>query len=113
MDDIGAIIGIITGLISIFMFLTGTSSLQLLRAESRAAEGVEQRPPPRPRIYVRSKLLIWLAFAAFAASLAVTLSMGLSGGDVEGVIFVLLLLGGAGVIGFVLRFRHSVSPLSF
>jgi hypothetical protein len=114
MGDIGAIIGIVTGLISMFTFLTGASSLQLLRAESRAAETGQKTPsPPRPRVYVRSRALVWLTFAAFIASLAVTLLLGLSGGDVGGAVFVLLLIGGIGVIGFVLRFRHTISPLSF
>lgn len=114
MGDIGAIVGIITGLISIFTFVTGASSLQLLKAESRAAEGGKQaRPPPRPRLYVRSRLLVWLMFAIFVASLAVTLSMGLSGGDVEGAVFVLLLIGGVGAAAYVLRFRQTISPLVF
>ena len=113
MGDIGAIIGIITGLISIFTFLTGASSLQLLKAEARAADGNIQTPPPRPRVYVRSKLLVWVMFAVFVASLAITLHQGLSGGDVEGAVFVLLLMGGVGVIAYVLRFRHRVSPVSF
>lgn len=113
MGDIGAVIGIVTGLISIFTFLTGATSLQLLRAESRATDGDKQKPPPRPRVYVRSKVLVWLTFAIFIASLGITLKMGLSGGDVEGAVFVLLLMGGAGVIAFVLRFRHTVSPLLF
>lgn len=117
MGDIGAVIGIITGLISIFTFLTGASSLQLLRAESRARggdiDGGGKKPPPRPRFYVRSKVLVWVTFAVFVASLGITLKMGLSGGDVEGAVFLLLLIGGAGVIAFVLRFRHTISPLSF
>lgn len=113
MGDIGAVVGIITGLISIFTFLTGASSLQLLRREARSAEGETSKPPARPRVYVRSRFMVWLMFAVFAASLAVTLAMGLSGGDVEGAVFVLLLLGGAGVIAFVLRFRHTISALSF
>lgn len=113
MGDIGAIIGIITGLISIFTFLTGASSLQLLRAESRVADGRKQAPLPRPRVYVRSRVLVWLMFAVFVASLGVTLKLGLSGGDVEGAVFVLLLMGGIGVIAYVLRFRHSISPLLF
>lgn len=113
MGDIGAIVGIITGLISIFTFLTGASSLQLLKAETRAVTDGQRVPPPRPRVYVRSRAMVWLMFAAFIASLAVTLAMGLSGGDVEGAVFVLLLIGGAGVIGYVLRFRHRVAPLSF
>ncbi|MDA0661347.1 MAG: hypothetical protein O3B08_00730 [Proteobacteria bacterium] len=113
MGEIGAVIGIITGLISIFTFVTGASSLQLLRAESRAAEGNAQQPRPRPRVYIRSRLFVWLTFAVFVASLAATLAMGLSGGDVEGAVFVLLLLGGVGVAAFVLRFRHAISPLAF
>lgn len=113
MGDIGAIIGIVTGLISIFTFLTGASSLQLLRAESRVTDGTKQAPPPRPRVYVRSRELVWLMFAVFVASLGATLKLGLSGGDVEGAVFVLLLLGGVGVIAYVLRFRHSVSPILF
>lgn len=113
MGDIGAVIGIITGLISIFTFLTGASSLQLLKAEARAADGNTQTPPPRPRVFVRSKLLVWVMFAVFVASLAVTLYQGLSGGDVAGAVFVLLLIGGVGVIAYVLRFRHIVSPVSF
>lgn len=113
MGDIGAIIGIITGLISIFTFLTGASSLQLLKAEARAADGIKQTPPPRPRVYVRSRMLVWVMFAVFVATLAATLHQGLSGGDVAGAVFVLLLIGGVGVIAYVLRFRHMVSPVSF
>jgi hypothetical protein len=113
MDDIGAIVGVITGLISIFTFLTGVSSLQVLRSESRSVQGEKLNPSPRPRVFVRSRVLVWLTFAVFVASLAVTLAMGLSGGDVEGAIFVLLLMGGIGVTVYVLRFRHMISPLSF
>lgn len=112
MDDIKAIVGLITGVISIFTFLTGVKSLELLKVESRpAAEGAPP-PPPRPPVYVRSKALVWLTFLVFLASLAVTLAMGLSGGDVEGAVFVMLLLGGIAVIVYVLRFRH-VAPLAF
>lgn len=114
MDEIGAIIGIVTGLISIFTFLTGVSSLQLLKAETSTADGGQPVSiSQRPRVYVRSRLMVWLMFAAFFASLAVTLSMGLSGGDVEGAVFILLLIGGAAVIGYVLRFRQTIAPLPF
>ena len=88
MDDPFALVGLISGLISIFTFLTGVTSL----ADQRSAPTNSPARPMR-RVHVPRGPLTWLLWAAFAASLAVTLAAGLSGDDSMGVVFLLLVLG--------------------
>lgn len=111
MNDLGALVGLVSGLISIFTFFTGVNSLRVIRAEANTAGAEPQWSGPR--VYVRSRLLVGLVFAVFLGSLGVTLTMGLAGGDVAGALFVLLLFAGVSVTVFVLRFAYTVSPLSF
>jgi len=87
-DDPFALVGLISGLISIFTFLTGVTSL----ADQRSAP-VSGPGRPARRVHVPRGPFTLLLWAAFAASLAVTMAAGLSGDDSMGIVFLLLVLG--------------------
>lgn len=112
MDDIGSLVGVISGVISIFTFLTGVNSVRFMRAEARADSGQGPRWAG-PRVFVRSRVWIVVVFLIFLASMAVTLAEGLAGSDTSGARFLLLLLAGSGLIIFVLRLSRSYSVLSY
>ncbi len=107
MDDIGSIIGIITGLAAVFTFVTGYRSL----AEWRATWSQTQGRPTEPVFPVKGRY--YIIFALFGALIAVTASAGLSGSDSGGITSLLLGLAFLLVIAFEMRLRKSVSGVFF
>jgi hypothetical protein len=80
-----SIVGTITGLISIFTFITGFNSLAELRKQQRFATHQHRRSS---RVLVRRLMVV---VPVFAVSIFITASMGLAGSDTGGIVSLLLL----------------------
>ncbi len=80
-----SIVGTITGLISIFTFITGFNSLAELRKQQTSAT---HRHGRSSRVLVRRLMVV---VPVFAISIFITASMGLAGSDTGGIVSLLLL----------------------
>lgn len=107
MESINAVIGLVSGLIAIYSFVTGVTALPELRRSS--AQQVQNRAaaPRWTRRRLRIRLLV--IGPVFAVSLVATLLMGLSGDDAGGIMFLLLALAGLIVLGYRGLFSQLVS----
>ncbi|MGQ0775325.1 MAG: hypothetical protein ACT4NY_13025 [Pseudonocardiales bacterium] len=106
--DYREIVGVVSGLISIFVFLTGVTSARELRKPSITGEGSVS---PQRRSGLR--LILWLSVPVFIMSLVITLSSGLQGSDTGGTQF-LLLIGGAILLRlYATVLRQSLSVALF
>jgi hypothetical protein len=93
-NDIGSIVGIISGLIAIFTFATGINSIAELRILDRERKGAST---PEVKL-VRHKLMVVVPL--FGVSIAVTAVMGFSGSDAGGIISLLLIISLLAVLTF-------------
>lgn len=84
--ELGSFVGIISGLIAIFSFITGVNSLAAIRRVRRSAQGAS---PGATRPAMRKLLL---ALSVFVVSIAITAAMGLAGSDTGGIMCLLLIL---------------------
>lgn len=102
------IVGVVSGLIAIFTFLTGATSARELRRPSSTGQG-----PLSPQRRSRLRLILWLSVPIFIISLVTTLSQGLQGSDTGGTQF-LLLIGGAILLWlYATVLRQSISSALF
>lgn len=106
--DFPKIVGVVSGLIAIFTFLTGVTSARELRTSGSTGQG-----PRSPQRRSRLRLILWLSVPVFIISLVITLSQGLQGSDTGGTQF-LLLLGGAILLRlYATVLRQSMSSALF
>jgi hypothetical protein len=106
--DLSDIIGLVSGLIGIFTFLTGFTSARGLAG--RPAPGVPAPSGPRRS---RLRLVLGLSIPVFAVSMAVTLGQGLAGSDTGGAQFLLLVAGAVLLALYALRLHRTVSWPAF
>lgn len=94
MNDLGSVVGIISGLIAIFTFATGINSIAELRILDRTHKGASTSDAK----FVRRKLMV--VGPLFGVSIAVTAAMGLSGSDTGGILSLLLIICLLAVLAF-------------
>lgn len=104
---VGDVIGLLSGLLAVFTFLTGTTSARELL---RRAGG---RAPGRPTSDRRPQLVLGVSAPVFVLSMVVTLALGLNGSDVAGTQFVLLVIGAVLLFGYALRWSRSMPWTAF
>jgi hypothetical protein len=94
MDSLGSVIGIVSGLIGIFSFVTGIQSVAQLRtARQRGSDS----HPGLPRSAARRLLVVG---PLFGVSIVVTAAVGLLGSDTGGILCLLLTACLVAVVGF-------------
>lgn len=113
MEFFFALIGAISGIITIYSFVTGVSTLREFRKHQFRNSKSEKRPSIRPFHRSIPRKLIWITLPVFLVSLVVTLSMGLSGSDLGGITFLLILISGCLLFLFRHFFHVHFSYLAF
>lgn len=109
MGDISSMVGIISGLISIYSFITGTTTLRLLKQKpAHIKKSADERSITTEQRSKR-RMLVWVTAPIFLVSLMVTLSMGIVGSDIGGIMFLLLIISGLSAILYVRRFAGRLS----
>ena len=102
--EVSAAVGLVSGLIAIFSFLTGVSSIRGLRRPAGSGSS-----PAAERHRTRQWVVLGLSAPVFLVSMAVTLGRGLmSGDDTGGTRFLLLLLGAVFLWRYAVRWHASV-----
>lgn len=107
------IVGLLSGLLAIFSFSTGITSVGQLRrasgreggADIRKSSGASGAGGPERR---RARIILWVSVPVFVVSLAVTLTAGLGGSDTGGAQFVLLVEGAALLLVYAQRMRRRM-----
>ena len=115
------IIGLVSGLLAIFTFTTGATSIGELRRRTARRNATGQRGGAAGDETVggvsdrrsRPRLVLFLSVPVFLVSLVVTLSAGLNGSDTGGAQFVLLLEGAALLLLYATRLRRRLPWGSF
>lgn len=101
------VIGLLSGLLAMFTFLTGTTS----------ARDLILRAGGQPAVEPTSRRRLWLVFGVsapvFVLSMVVTLNAGLDGSDTGGAQFVLLLIGALLLVAYALRWSRSMRWTAF
>jgi len=101
MAELSALVGLLTGLISVFTFVTGINTLELWRHLKASDQPTDQRQRK-----TLGRRLVWL-LPLLAVSILVTLAMGLSGSDSGGIVSLLLLLCLVAVLAYRLLGLHQ------
>lgn len=105
-ENISSLIGMISGLIAIYSFVTGTTSLKSVTKTPDKTRGNEPKriDSPKPFPY-------WIFL--FIPSLIITLVMGLAGDDASGIMFFLLLISSISIILYSKNLPQYLSRSSF
>lgn len=104
---ISDLIGLLSGLLAVFTFLTGTTSAREL---VRRATG---RPADRSTSRRRAWLVLAVSAPVFVLSMVVTLSAGMNGSDTGGTQFLLLLIGAVLLLIYAIRWSASMGWTAF
>jgi len=107
MEQVASIIGMISGLIAIFSFMTGMTSLPKLNRQPRPSGGGSSLSPSHPR----GRFLI--SIPVFVVSLIITALLGMNGSDSGGIMFFLLVLAAISSFVYVFALHRSVSQVIF
>lgn len=108
------IVGLLSGLLAIFSFSTGITSVAQLRRASARESDTEARTAAgassagRPERLLRARIILWVSVPVFVISLVVTLTAGLGGSDTGGAQFVLLLEGAALLLAYAQGMRRRM-----
>lgn len=108
------IVGLLSGLLAIFSFSTGVTSVGQLRRASARESDSEARTPAgvssaaSPERLVRARIMLWVSVPVFVISLVVTLMAGLGGSDTGGAQFVLLVEGAALLLVYAQGMRRRM-----
>ncbi|MEE9522396.1 MAG: hypothetical protein V3W05_06290 [candidate division NC10 bacterium] len=107
MEQIVSIIGMISGLIAIYSFVTGVTALpQLGKLPAQPMGEVAVATEPS-----RKRLLFLVPL--FLVSLGITLVSGLRGSDTGGIMFILLLLTGVSLLLYFFWLHRTISQMTF
>lgn len=99
--DTSDVIGLVSGLLAIFTFLTGITSIRDL-AQVRTGSS----SPANRAHQTRSRLVLALSIPVFAVSMVITLTQGLAGSDTGGAQFLLLAAGAILLLVYAVSLRH-------
>jgi hypothetical protein len=102
--DPSDLVGLVSGLIAIFTFLTGVTSVRELRRGGRAGGGPPVAEPRRARL----RLVLGLSVPVFLVTSIYTLSQGLAGSDTGGAQFLLLVAGALLLAFYATALRRTV-----
>jgi hypothetical protein len=113
--DTSSLVGTLSGLLAIFTFLTGVTSVKDLRRPARLPASRSRLPGSRSRQpdegAQRSRSLVVLAISApvFVIALVITLTRGLGGSDTGGAQFLLLVAGAALLLLYATTLQASMA----
>jgi hypothetical protein len=113
--DTSSLVGTLSGLLAIFTFLTGVTSVKDLRRPARLPASRSRLPGSRSRQpdegAQRSRSLVVLAISApvFVIALVITLTKGLAGSDTGGAQFLLLVAGAVLLLLYATTLRASMA----
>jgi hypothetical protein len=113
--DASSLVGTLSGLLAIFTFLTGVTSVKDLRRPARLPASRSRVPGSRSRQpdegAQRSRSLVVLAISApvFVIALVITLTRGLGGSDTGGAQFLLLVAGAALLLLYATTLQASMA----
>jgi lysylphosphatidylglycerol synthetase-like protein (DUF2156 family) len=114
--DASSLVGTLSGLLAIFTFLTGVTSVKDLRRSARLPASRSRLPGSRSRQpddegAQRSRSLVVLAVSApvFVIALIITLTRGLGGSDTGGAQFLLLVAGAVLLLLYATTLQASMA----
>lgn len=107
MDVLDIAVGLASGLLGVFTFLTGITSARQLRS------GTAGRLIISARRRFRLWLVLGLSVPVFLVSMSITWARGMNGDDTGGTQFLLLLIGAAALSYYVVRLRAWLPWLAF